>query len=152
MTMNRQEFDIEESTITEALSQIRSEIGQLRGVVISAGNTIQESKDGYNAALDRGDEKTMKACLARIREANENRDAAAAKLQTGFSDRIEQLRERYRILSKAVGPLREAAEVVMKAAEAGMEDVARCALRCTQVSEDVSKAQDQLDVALRQVN
>jgi len=152
MTTNRQEFDIEESAITEALSQICNEIGQLRGVVIAAGNTIQESKDGYNAALDRGDEKAMKACLARIREANENRDAAAAKLQTGFSDRIEQLRERYRILSKAVGPLREAAEAVLKAAEAGMEDVARCAFRCTQVSNDIARAEERLDIALREVN
>jgi chromosome segregation ATPase len=146
--MNRQEFDSERDAIGQAIDQIISEIGDLSKTVNEAASRIDEGKETYEDALSRGDERAMKTALGKIRQANEDRDAAAATLRgRALADRIKALRARQDAMRSEILPMREAAETAMKTAKAATDDVELCRNRCAGLQGQLNNVTDRLTQA-----
>ncbi len=147
--MDRQEFDAERVAIAQAAEEIISEIERLQEAVTTAAAAKDQAKRDYELAFDAGDEKAMKSALAKIRQATETRDQAAAALRSGqVHTRIRTLYDREQIVKREILPMRDRAEAAMKAAKAALDDVEMCRGRLSGTFSRINAANDRLTAAL----
>ncbi len=146
--MESKDFEAEYTAIQAAAGQIVQEINELVGKIEGADGAKEAVKSEYARALDAGDEKAMKAALAKIRESNAGKESALALLQSAdLTGRIQALQERQQDLRPMIISTREAAEAAMKAAEAAHEAANQLHGRWQNLQAIVNAARDQLTAA-----